>query len=176
MRTIVCTVAAAALAAMAAPATWAGTRAFDAGMKPITAHYGTIHRALAGDRTDGVRAAARKIAKLARQLEPERVTGKHARHYAGLPDKIRSAATRLARARSLKAQRAAFKQLSRPLAMWATMSQPAGISVVYCSMARGSWLQRDKTIANPYYGASMLRCGEVVSGAHKGRAGGHMKH
>jgi Cu(I)/Ag(I) efflux system membrane fusion protein len=25
----------------------------------------------------------------------------------------------------------------------------------------GSWLQKDATVANPYYGAMMLRCGSV---------------
>jgi membrane fusion protein, copper/silver efflux system len=29
-----------------------------------------------------------------------------------------------------------------------------------CSMAAGDWLQVEPTLANPYYGASMLRCGE----------------
>ncbi len=78
--------------------------------------------------------------------------------------------------KAIDKQRAAFKELSRPLAMWVTMSKPAGINVVFCSMAKGSWLQTDKQIANPYYGAKMLRCGEVVAGKHKGAAGGHMKH
>ena len=102
--------------------------------------------------------------------------GKHAAHYKTLPQKVKAAAAKLARAKSIARQREAFKELSRPLAMWATMSKPAGVNVVFCSMAKGSWLQRDKKIANPYYGASMLRCGEVVSGKHKGTASGHMKH
>jgi len=34
--------------------------------------------------------------------------------------------------------------------------------VVHCSMAKGSWLQADRSVANPYYGASMLTCGEIV--------------
>jgi hypothetical protein len=57
------------------------------------------------------------------------------------------------------------------MAMWATMSRPEGISVVYCSMAPGSWLQRGTTIANPYYGAGMLRCGEIVAGPGSGQPG-----
>ena len=90
--------------------------------------------------------------------------------------KIKAAAVKLSGAKAIDKQRAAFKELSRPLAMWVTMSKPAGLNVVYCSMAKGSWLQSEKTIANPYYGAKMLRCGEVVAGKHKGTAGGHMKH
>lgn len=154
----------------------ADTSRFDAGMKPIAAQYAKIHKALAGDSTKGVQATAKTIAALAGKLDAKSVVGAHARHYAGLPAKIKAAALDLSKARAIDKQRAAFKALSRPLAMWATMSKPTGINVVFCSMARGSWLQRNKIIANPYYGAKMLRCGEVVAGEHKGAAGGHMKH
>ncbi|MBW2735711.1 MAG: DUF3347 domain-containing protein [Deltaproteobacteria bacterium] len=152
------------------------TAAFDKAMGPVFSHYEGIQKALAADSTKGVARAAQKIAKIAAKLKPEGVTGKHAAHYKHLPTKIKTAAKDLAKASDLAAQRKAFMALSRPLAMWATMSKPPGINVVFCSMAKGSWLQRDKSIANPYYGSKMLRCGEVVSGRHKGTAGGHMKH
>jgi Cu(I)/Ag(I) efflux system membrane fusion protein len=39
--------------------------------------------------------------------------------------------------------------------------------LVHCPMAFGNsgadWLQADKSVANPYFGASMLRCGSVKS-------------
>lgn len=35
------------------------------------------------------------------------------------------------------------------------------IQVVWCSMAPGRWLQRTGEVANPYYGAEMLRCGDI---------------
>jgi len=34
---------------------------------------------------------------------------------------------------------------------------------VYCPMADATWLQEGTTVANPYYGASMLRCGSIES-------------
>ena len=34
---------------------------------------------------------------------------------------------------------------------------------VYCPMKKASWLSADKAIKNPYYGSSMLTCGEVKS-------------
>ena len=33
------------------------------------------------------------------------------------------------------------------------------VSIGFCPMAPGRWLQDDALLANPYYGASMLRCG-----------------
>jgi len=165
-----------ALVSSAAVSASADTSKFDAAMQPIAAQYATIHKALAGDSTKGVQATAKRIVALAGKVSAQSVTGVHAKHYADLPQKIRAAALKLSKAKTIDKQRAAFKALSRPLAMWATMSRPAGINVVFCSMAKGSWLQTGKQIENPYYGAKMLRCGEVVAGKHKGAAGGHMGH
>lgn len=151
------------------------TAAFDKQMAPILSVYAKIHRALAGDGMQGVAKAATAIAKLSRKLAPKTVSGKHAKHYATLPTKLRGAALEVAKAKSIDAAREAFKKLSRPMAMWASMSKPAGVNVVFCSMAKGSWLQTDKKIRNPYYGKKMLTCGQIIAGAHKGHADGHMK-
>ncbi len=176
MKTKTSLIIAAALALLIPAAASAQSVTLDDAMKPLLVPYFKIHAALAGDTEEGVKAAAKELAKMAGKIKAEakKVKGKHADHYKGLPDKIQQAAKRVAAARDLKARREAFKKLSQPLAMWVTMSKPAGVNVVFCSMAKGSWLQKDKTIANPYYGASMLRCGEIVSGKDKGETGGHM--
>lgn len=36
------------------------------------------------------------------------------------------------------------------------------LHVAFCPMAPGSWLQRGPELRNPYYGAQMLRCGELM--------------
>jgi hypothetical protein len=142
----------------------AGTEAFDKQMSPILVVYLEIPRALAADQTKGVVAAAKKIKQLAPKLEPGSVSGRHAAHYKAIPAKLRAAADKLVKAKDIDAMREVLKELSKPMALWATLSKPAGISVMYCSMAPGSWLQRGTKVANPYYGAKMLRCGEIVSG------------
>lgn len=153
----------------------ADTAKFDAQMAPVAAEYLKIQAALAADKTDGVAAAAKAIVATAAKLDPKTVTGEHAAHYAALPTKISAAATTLGGAKDLADTRKAFKALSQPFAMWATMSKPAGIDVVFCSMAKGSWIQPAGGIKNPYHGASMLTCGEVVggAGAAKKAAKGH---
>jgi Cu(I)/Ag(I) efflux system membrane fusion protein len=140
----------------------ADTKTFDQQMQPIVEQYLKIHASLHQDKTDGAQAAARKIAQLAPRLRPAKVTAGHAGHYQDLPEKLRSAAQALAKTDGLVATRAAFKELSKPIAMWAGMSKPAGLSVVYCSMAKGSWLQREPEVLNPYHGSEMLHCGEFV--------------
>lgn len=107
----------------------------------------------------------------------------------GLLPELSEAAAALSRATSLDAARDAFYELSKPLVRWrkaadgstAAKSTAAGSTeaqstaasstdaggwptVAYCSMARRSWLQPEGELGNPYYGQSMLRCGETVDG------------
>jgi len=64
--------------------------------------------------------------------------------------------------------RVAFEPLSNTMAALARRMPPTGTRVYYrirCPMAfdgRGAeWLQRDQDVRNPYFGASMFRCGSV---------------
>ncbi len=159
------------LSVVAPSALFAGTGEFDRAMGPILAEYLKIHRALVADQTEGVREAAEKIGVLADSVDPKTVNGEHAMHYSGVPMDIKKAALQLGQQEEIAAMREAFKELSRPMAMWATMSKPKGIYIVYCSMAKGSWLQNDKVVQNPYHGPAMLRCGEIVGGAEDDTGG-----
>jgi hypothetical protein len=109
-----------------------------------------------------VKSATEKVAVLSENLDPDTVTGEHAMHYKDVPVKIKTAALKLVKEKEIGPMREAFKELSRPMAMWATMSKPEGIYLVYCPMAKASWLQKDDNIRNPYHGHEMLRCGEIV--------------
>ena len=160
--------------APAAQGHMSGTHMFDKGMQPILASYLKIQETLAADSFEGVRAAAQAIVKHAAKLDAKSVKGEHAKHYESIPAKLKEAATILSKAGDIAAAREALKAVSKPMAMWGTMSTPSGIDVVFCSMAKASWLQQQGAVRNPYYGKSMLACGEVVGGAgHKGSA---MKH
>jgi hypothetical protein len=43
----------------------------------------------------------------------------------------------------------------------------ARFALTYCPMKPGSWLQAGEPLANPYYGAAMLRCGSFQAPAPK---------
>jgi hypothetical protein len=152
------------LAIMGPIGLFAGTEEFDIAMNPVLEEYLKIHDALAQDNTEGVKRAAEQIVTLSDKVDPNTVTGEHKDHYRDVPVKIKKAAQEPAQGKDLGAMREAFKALSRPMAMWATMSKPRGVYVVYCSMQRASWLQKGKAVRNPYYGQEMLDCGEIVSG------------
>ncbi len=160
-----------AAVALLTPTTAQANKAFNTSMGQVLTEYLVIQKAFAGDSDAGVAKAAGKIVKLAGKVKTASLAGKHAKHYKKLPGKIKAAAEKLVKAKGIKAGREVYKELSRPLVMWATLSKVMTVNIVFCSMAKGSWLQAEKVIANPYYGASMLRCGEVIGGRDTKHAG-----
>lgn len=150
------------------------TAAFDRDMQPVLASYLLIQERLARDSLDGIGVAADALKQMASRLDAARVTGEHAAHYKDVPANLRRAAEAVAQSRDIGTAREAFKQLSQPMAMWATMSHPDGVDVLFCPKAKASWLQNHGDVRNPYYGASNQRCGEALasaghtSGRHQG--------
>ena len=70
--------------------------------------------------------------------------------------------TEIASAESIKAAREAFKKLSAGATKIA--ADQNGYYVMNCPMtANGQWVQTNAEVANPYFGASMLRCGSVMN-------------
>jgi hypothetical protein len=73
---------------------------------------------------------------------------------------IAKAARDVEQAKDLKAARAAFGPLSDAVIAAAKGANIGEVKVAYCPMTKGSWLQKDDTNKNPYYGSQMLTCGE----------------
>lgn len=81
---------------------------------------------------------------------------------------ITGPAAAITSAPDMAAARASFLKISQELIALVDKVGAAGqpdLFVAHCPMAfsgKGAdWLQTDKTINNPYYGASMLRCGSI---------------
>jgi len=112
--------------------------------------YLKIQTALAQDRIDDVRANAGDVAKAATAL--------------GAPAmKIDTAAVQLASAAELQDARNKFGALSDAIVTYMDglhLAPPDGVRKAYCPMVNKPWLQQGDTLANPYYGSSMLTCGE----------------
>jgi hypothetical protein len=112
--------------------------------------YFRIQASLSDDKTEGVKTDAVAIATAARSMgEP------------GAP--IVKAADALAGASDLGAARTAFSQLSDAVIAFSESTKAeAGDNVhaMYCPMVKKQWLQKGDKVSNPYYGKSMLTCGE----------------
>ena len=73
-------------------------------------------------------------------------------------------AGKISATKDLKKQREYFANLSSNMATVAKSFKLSDkpVYVQYCPMKKASWLSSEKQIRNPYYGSSMLTCGEVT--------------
>jgi hypothetical protein len=117
---------------------------------PVLDPYLQVQTALAADSLSGAQTAAKALSAQAAKLGPALKT-------------VLAPADKLAAAADIKAARTAFGELSDAMIGIAGAGTGGkGVRVAYCPMVKKSWLQKDGEIANPYYGSSMLRCGEFT--------------
>jgi hypothetical protein len=117
--------------------------------RAVVEPYLKIQTALVADNTDGVRANAGAIATAATALGAPAV-------------KIDTAALQLAASGDLADAREKFGALSEAIDTYMTglkLTPPEGVRVAFCPMVQKPWMQDGSTLANPYYGSSMLSCG-----------------
>jgi hypothetical protein len=123
----------------------------------LVEQYYIIQKSLSADSITGVSAAAAQVATISRRsvrTEPQLKIQ--------LTD-LSNAATKLQTA-DLKSARNGFGELSDKLIAYL---KSAGVKKnppfqFYCPMVKKNWLQPNKETRNPYYGSSMLTCGELV--------------
>jgi hypothetical protein len=111
--------------------------------------YFRIQTALSDDKTDGVKDDAIAIKSAAKSLGEPGAT-------------IVAAADTLSSAGDLAAARVAFSALSDAVVAYSEKTKAAGdgVHTMFCPMANKQWMQKGEKIRNPYYGKSMLTCGE----------------
>jgi Protein of unknown function (DUF3347) len=117
--------------------------------KALIDPYLQIQAALANDKFDEVALQAKAIEVAATAL-------------GGDADKLAASANKLGAAKDIATARTTFGDLSDALIAYAEKTKSelgADVKVAYCPMVNKPWLQKDKEIKNPYYGASMLTCG-----------------
>jgi hypothetical protein len=72
-------------------------------------------------------------------------------------------AGKMAQSKSIEKQRQSFANFSNNMITVTKALKLSGkpVYVQYCPMKKASWLSAEEQINNPYYGSSMLTCGEV---------------
>lgn len=129
-----------------------GTARASEPLKAVVGSYLEIHAQLAADKVESIKAPAAAIVK---DATPMGAAGAD----------IVTAAKALEQAGNLKKARDAFGKLSAAVIAAAKAEGWKGLDVKlgYCPMAPapGSWLQKEEKVRNPYYGTSMLECGEL---------------
>jgi len=130
----------------------------DAQVSKLYQNYIAIKSALASDDTDKTSKAATEFIKTASAVDYKIISE-------GNLTTLKKEATLISDARNIAAQRETFFNLSDhmiALTKEFKLSEKP-VYIQYCPMADGSWLSSEKQIANPYYGKSMLTCGNVKS-------------
>jgi len=125
----------------------------------VLQQYGAMYEALVTNKTEGVVESAGKIADLADGCAKSGAVAKKCGALA--------AAARKVVGKDLQSLRAQFKELSVAADEYLRAVEAPGWDLYYCPMADGYWIQTAEGVRNPYYGPSMLKCGDKVPGVAK---------
>lgn len=130
----------------------------DPTISKLYSQYIQIKDALASDNADKTSQAAENFIKIAGTIDAKLLSE-------GNINSLRKDASEISESRNIQKQRQFFYNLSDNMIAITKRFKLADNSVFiqYCPMADGSWLSNEKKIINPYYGSSMLSCGEVKS-------------
>lgn len=129
--------------------------------------YLSLKDALVASDDPGARAAAEELAKTWENVAFSPSESAEAAMWTQLRDQMHAAAQATAQAADLATRRSAFQTLSNAaIALLDRYGVAGGVLYKqYCPMAdsnRGAyWISKESQIRNPYYGSSMLSCGEV---------------
>ncbi len=132
-------------------------------LAPVVEAYLEAQRALAGDDLDAALVALRAVNQAIAALPGGLLQGVASERLS----ELRAQATRDGEPATLEDAREQFGRLSAALiALLHEVGSPTGdLQIAHCPMAfdfeGADWLQVGDEILNPYFGASMLRCGEV---------------
>ena len=141
--------------------------AFRSNGTAVVAQYFKLKNALVKDQTAPAKSAANDLVQLLAKLQSSSLKGSEKSAWEGLSKKFNEAASKLKSAKDIAELRKHFEQLSTEV-IFLTENYGVNQELVYkdyCPMAfnnKGAyWLSETKEITNPYFGASMLACGEV---------------
>jgi membrane fusion protein, copper/silver efflux system len=135
----------------------------------LSRHYLELSNALAADDLDQARAAAAAMDEHLHQLDTSSLEADPTAAWEPLEQGFHQALHPMREAADIEMLREQLVPLTRHMEH-AIISFGAGqVTPLYrahCPMAFGNagadWLQADQTIANPYFGARMFRCGEIT--------------
>ena len=143
--------------------------AFRKQLGALYAAYFAMHRSLASDKFDGALAAATAGKAALAKVEMKLVTGQDHMDWMAFDEALKTVLTAAADAKDIKALRESFARHSEQMTALARRFGPPAGGDTYrmkCPMAfdnRGAtWLQDNKTLSNPYFGADMPTCGETL--------------
>ncbi|MCG6906474.1 MAG: efflux RND transporter periplasmic adaptor subunit [Desulfobacteraceae bacterium] len=137
------------------------------GLAPVVSSYLSVQLALADDDLARAKEAATMLADAVQRIKLEQPQGAHT-IWSEIAGELRGHARHVAMADDLQNARQGFEPLSKAvIQLLVRFGNPLDhpLRLAFCPMAFGNkgalWVQQSADIANAYFGASMLTCGEV---------------
>ena len=138
-------------------------------IRAVVEKYLSLHEALAGDNLGLTVTAAKSAIEALSKVDMSLLSGEPHNVWMARSGGMSKALGAIQNAGGIDAARKAFETLSNELiavVMQFGIPETQQLYRIHCPMAfnkKGAdWLQADKEIRNPYFGASMLKCGEIV--------------
>lgn len=136
-------------------------------LHPLFEAYLKLKDALVSDDLDNAKQAAKELQKAHGKVNMSLFKGEAHDVWMKHSSPIKEDMNQLIKASDIKMVRAKFIRLSEQMIMLAKTFQPneQTIFIQYCPMADNNkganWISLENEVRNPYFGASMLKCGEV---------------
>lgn len=144
-------------------------QAFRDQLRRVIDAYLEAHEALAADKTEAALSAVERTRTALESVDMGLLGGEAHMKWMAVLENIRKALALMEESQDVETLRKCFAILSEAMAV---MARDFGLGAgkplyrIKCPMAfegqGATWLQPDDTVRNPYYGAQMLGCGEVV--------------
>jgi Cu(I)/Ag(I) efflux system membrane fusion protein len=141
---------------------------FQTQLKAVFNDYMTIEKALVNDNAETPKNAASSLLKSINNVDMKLLKEEPAHsQWMHLEKELKKSASAISKTSDIKIQREHFVHLSAHLINAVkTFGINQKVYVDYCPMANNDigafWLSTEEEILNPYFGASMLKCGEVT--------------
>ncbi|HBC04965.1 MAG TPA: efflux RND transporter periplasmic adaptor subunit [Aequorivita sp.] len=137
-------------------------------LKPLFTEYLVMKDALTNDNLEVAKKAGSNILKTVDGLNMALFTGESHNVWMGLSSDLKNTLQHVQHFKTLEEIRKAFQQVSNTMIGLETSfnTNDGALYVMHCPMANNNkgadWLSISKEVKNPYYGQSMLTCGEIT--------------
>ena len=132
----------------------------------VVSRYLALNEALIASDPDAAKAAAQTVAQALKKTDTKLLKGSAHTQWMSWLSNMQAALEAIQQSDDLSVQRTAFMKLGEGLytSLKAFCPDAPTLYYQYCPMAIGDqgayWLSQEKEIHNPYFGESMLKCGE----------------
>lgn len=124
----------------------------------LSAYY-EVKNALVSSDAAGAAKGAKNFQSALQKFDVKTISSKDQAAFG----KMKADAEAIASSVDLSKQRTAFQSLSENMIARVKTTGSSGTAyIAYCPMKKASWISAEAGIRNPYYGSSMLTCGNVT--------------